>query len=55
MKRRVLSMLERTLADVRDVIAAIEADDVDLALAKFAEISERLDTMAGELRAEVTA
>lgn len=42
-------MLERLIVDARDAIEAIEHDEVDLALARFASIRDRLDETAQQI------
>lgn len=55
MKTRLITMLERTIVNLRDIIAALERDDVDEAEAKLAMISDRFSETIDELRVKGAA
>lgn len=47
---QVIAMLERTIVNCRDAIAAIEADDIDLVVEKLRVIGERCEQVSAEMR-----
>ncbi len=51
MKRLLLALSERLRVDLLDLHDAIQADDVDAAVAKLDEIRDRIATAVVELRA----
>lgn len=52
--RAIVAMLERTIVNLRDVIAALERDDTDAAVAKLETIAARFSETIDKLRGEAS-